>query len=98
MPGDTSAVSSFAQQTSLTGNIVYHSPGLYCPSGWTTAGVAQRAGDGALSTSGIFTELSKALSIAEKQDLRFNPDMNLLLGALDKGETAAVCCPRFVRL
>ena len=64
--------------------IVYHSPGLVCPSGWATVGAAAKLNPMSTSTSGAF-----------------NPSVPLLdvfMSALDPGETAILCCPRFAFL
>ncbi|KAK0727712.1 hypothetical protein B0T26DRAFT_748021 [Lasiosphaeria miniovina] len=79
----------------------YFSPGLVCPSGWKTVGVAARAADGSISASGIF--VAPTLTTAPSSDqaatdstlgtLFYNPVVNAFTAALDLGETAAACCP-----
>lgn len=72
--------------------IMYFSPGIACPAGWQTAGVAAKAADGSLSTTGVFHP-----SVALPSRIRapiFNPRLNVLMGAIDPGETAVLCCPR----
>lgn len=75
-------------------NIPYWSPGVRCPSGWTSVGAASRPSDGQVSTTGIFT--IDALPTGSWND---NDPIALgvqgALGALlDPSETAIACCPR----
>ena len=72
--------------------IGYYSPGVICPSGWNTVGVATKAKDGALSTSGAFSPAHPLPSRVE--GIFFDPPLNVLMGAIDPGETAVLCCPR----
>jgi len=80
----------------------YYSPGVHCPAGWATVGMAARAtgaGTGDLSVSGIFTGLAPTPTISSSQGpeamlTAFNPFPNVLRNALEPGETAVVCCPR----
>lgn len=68
----------------------YYSPGLYCPSGWETVGVAGRDGDKAYTTSG-------AMSYGTSHwipDFDYMP--TLLAKNLKPSETVALCCPRYV--
>ncbi len=93
----------------------YFSPGVVCPSGWQTAGVAVKASDGSLSTSGAFdfpgsvtststtstssstaTRTGAGATTAPGRSLWhgvWNPQVNVLMGAMDHGETAVLCCP-----
>jgi len=74
----------------------YFSPGLVCPSGWKTVGVAARGSDGSISASGIFitpTSTSGQTAATEVADEIFNPAVNAFTAAIDAGETAAACCP-----
>ncbi|KAI0024588.1 hypothetical protein F4780DRAFT_724262 [Xylariomycetidae sp. FL0641] len=66
----------------------YFSPGLACPGGWTTAGVAVKDATGSLSSTGVF-----APSELSSQAPGMNFGWNILMETLDNGETAAVCCP-----
>jgi hypothetical protein len=84
----------------------YFSPGLACPSGWTTAGSAAKgtASDTPIVTSGVFAAPSGFPSgftvgpNTERAPKVFNPVNNVLMGALDPGETAVACCPEYVFL
>jgi hypothetical protein len=72
--------------------INYHSPGLACPAGWTTAGVMAQGGatEGVFQKPSDFNEFVATTSIGAIP----NPAVNVLMGALEAGETAVVCCPR----
>ena len=60
----------------------YYSPGLVCPSGWATFGIAAPIlTDTAISLSGVFT------SISSYSDPFFS--------ALKPQETVVACCPRY---
>ncbi|KAJ5988346.1 hypothetical protein N7481_003556 [Penicillium waksmanii] len=72
-------------------NEAYFSPGLYCPSGWTTKGIAIRDADKSLSSSGVLssgTRVSMPTFIPQWQ----NP-ATLLMDLLDPSETLVMCCP-----
>lgn len=71
----------------------YFSPGLDCPAGWNTVGVAARDTDKSLSASGLLkpTVTVPAHSFIPQWE---NP-VTLLENLLDPGETAVVCCPRY---
>ncbi|KAJ5371683.1 hypothetical protein N7517_003689 [Penicillium concentricum] len=72
----------------------YYSPGLYCPSGWKTAGVAARHGDKTVSFSGV-------LDIPTPIGPDYGPTtiasagnpVKLLPKLLDPSETLVMCCP-----
>ncbi|KAJ5630225.1 uncharacterized protein N7484_010325 [Penicillium longicatenatum] len=72
---------------------MYFSPGLYCPSGWATVGLAAR-GESTLSGSGI---LSTASPIYNPDIPEFENPATLIMSLLDPSETVAMCCPRFVQ-
>ncbi|KAJ5554889.1 hypothetical protein N7535_007332 [Penicillium sp. DV-2018c] len=69
----------------------YLSPGLYCPSGWTTRGVAVRNANSSLSSSGILSS-STTMSIPTFVPQWNNP-ATLLMDLLDPSETLVMCCP-----
>lgn len=73
--------------------MAYFSPGLFCPSGWTTAGAATKTGDGAPNTSGAFSLIPVPTNVGPDFAV-FEPNMQVLV--LDAGETAVLCCPRYV--
>ena len=79
--------------------IAYFSPGLVCPSGWTTAGAVVKSADGSVSTSGIFAAPPGFTATGRNSDFDgpiFNPIHNVFTAAIDPGETAIACCPRSV--
>ena len=68
------------------GRFNYFSPGIACPSDWTTAGVATKDSAGSLTSSGIFTPLVPF----------FAPDLyppNIFIEAMAPDQTAVLCCP-----
>lgn len=91
--GQESTTSEAPINASLLG---YRSPGIVCPSGWKTVGVAARGPDDASPTlSGAFESLASA--VATNTGYGGDPLYQLVLAsALDKGETAVECCPRLV--
>jgi len=76
--------------------IGYFSPGFVCPSGWKTVGVAAKASDGSVSTSGIFEATTPLASTTSRIRPLFNPPINAFTAGIDPGETGVVCCPRLV--
>ncbi|KAL4894141.1 hypothetical protein BDV59DRAFT_200998 [Aspergillus ambiguus] len=73
------------------GGFGYESPGLYCPSGWTTAGTASRAGDGPVTTSLSFDlVLGKYIQYNEAP---YYPLFEAFMNVLQPSETVAMCCP-----
>ncbi|KAJ5682740.1 hypothetical protein N7462_005905 [Penicillium macrosclerotiorum] len=87
-----------AKRSSITGSNPanlwqesYFSPGLYCPSGWTTAGIASRDGANPVNSSGAFVP-TPAISTSLEYPI-INPPANVLMQILDPSETAALCCP-----
>ncbi|KAK5651164.1 hypothetical protein OQA88_13211 [Cercophora sp. LCS_1] len=75
----------------IGGQIDYFSPGIACPSAWTTAGVAVKNTAGLLVTSsGVFTSASASLYNGAFVD-QYKP--NILMEAIAPGETAVLYCP-----
>lgn len=90
----------------------YFSPGLHCPHGWATVGVATRNAEGVITSSGpAFTFASSTVTVDEdhtsstfrststailESDMGSfaYPGRHGLLAAMDRGETAVMCCPR----
>ncbi|KAH7173782.1 uncharacterized protein B0J16DRAFT_197341 [Fusarium flagelliforme] len=77
------------------GFLNYHSPGVHCPKGWTTAAVLEN-GDGAASEvkSGVFTNTDTQFETPS------DPDSPSVLGPneiwpklLEPSETLVYCCP-----
>lgn len=78
------------------GWLVYWSPGLHCPHGWTTAGVAaSKSGSDSISTSGIFASDDEARGgdsgITAAAGL---PPSDIFTAVLEPEETFVWCCPR----
>ncbi|KAJ5387208.1 hypothetical protein N7509_009749 [Penicillium cosmopolitanum] len=69
----------------------YLSPGLYCPSGWATKGIAVRDADKSLSTSGVLSSVTR-VSMPTFIPQWENP-VTLFLDLLDPSETLVICCP-----
>jgi hypothetical protein len=76
--------------------IVYHSPGLVCPSGWATVGAARKLSPTSTSISGAFS-LSGEFQPGNNPGF-FEPFLDVVVAALDPSETAVACCPRFFPL
>ncbi|KAJ6014256.1 hypothetical protein N7540_008847 [Penicillium herquei] len=68
----------------------FYSPGLYCPSGWATVGVAARD-EKSISASGILS--TTASPIYEAYFPEFENPATLIMDLLDPSETAVMCCP-----
>ncbi|KAJ5729600.1 uncharacterized protein N7483_004108 [Penicillium malachiteum] len=68
----------------------YYSPGLYCPSGWATVGVAARD-EKSISASGILS--ITASPVYDAFFPQFENRATLLMDLLDPNETAVMCCP-----
>lgn len=84
--------------------IPYYSPGVVCPSGYQTVGVAVKVNPTSTSMSGMFTRPSSGDDSEDEptsgdisgRGPMFNSGNNVLMDALDPGETAVMCCPRYV--
>lgn len=87
-----SLVSSIGATPTL-GVILYQSPGLFCPSGWSTAGAATKVNPTSTSTSGAFNLTNV---VPTGVPAFFQPALDSFMSALDPGETAIACCPRFL--
>jgi hypothetical protein len=75
----------------------YFSPGLYCPSGWETIGMAARDTSSALTSSGNLTEYSYDNDMKCPDFIYDCADRgSLIKHALQPGETMALCGPRYI--
>lgn len=78
----------------------YYSPGLYCPSGWETVGVAGRDASSSLSSSGILsTRPAITFSSSDPYSLYYatatwTDAATIMKNELAPQQTMAVCCPR----
>lgn len=70
----------------------YYSPGLQCPSGWATVGLAARVENDSLSYSG---NMVPATTTAHQHYYERN-EATILANVLESSETMALCCPRYV--
>lgn len=75
--------------------IVYHSPGLVCPSSWSTVGSATKVNPTSRSIPGAYNQ---SITIPRNSYLGFEPGLEAFLAALDPREIAAVCYRRFALL
>lgn len=75
-------------------HLAYYSPGLVCPSGWTTAGSIVGP-SGWSSASGAYTQSHFPYPDRFPGDIpqRLNP-LDQYVTALEESETLAWCCPR----
>lgn len=82
-------------EENFAATVGYHSPGLHCPAGWATFGLASRDKEGSINYSGSAIPTT---TMKEKSSNPFDYDFKayLLARALDPGETMVVCCPRYV--
>lgn len=78
----------------------YYSPGLYCPSGWETIGIAARDASSSLSSSGILST-PPAIAISSSDPYSFyyatatwDYAATIMKRELAPQQTMAVCCPR----
>lgn len=74
--------------------VLYFSPGLHCPSGWTSAGIAARSADGPVSSSGAFSPVYSLPTSGPRPIFPFWPEA--MIQILEPNETAVACCPRSV--
>lgn len=75
------------------GTVRYYSPGLACPSGWVTSGVAIVGKDSQVSTSGRAFATDKPWTYSEYQPLPF---ASYFVDNMEPSETVVFCCPRYV--
>jgi hypothetical protein len=86
MPPGTTTSATWYDEKEWVASVGYYSPGLYCPSGWETIGMAARDGK-SLSTSGFLTTSVKKIPSYEEP-------VTLLASLLEPSQTLALCCPR----
>jgi hypothetical protein len=86
MPPGTTTSATWYDEKKWVASVGYYSPGLYCPSGWETIGMAARDGK-SLSTSGFLTTSVKKIPSYEEP-------VTLLASLLEPSQTLALCCPR----
>ncbi|ENH66386.1 hypothetical protein FOC1_g10002412 [Fusarium oxysporum f. sp. cubense race 1] len=73
----------------------YYSPGLYCPSNWTTAGKYVKGNGGTAQISGDLTKTESGIVPARWEPGRPIPTDPTIVWkqVLEPSETLAVCCP-----
>lgn len=86
-PGTTTSARTY-NESEWYGTAGYYSPGLYCPSGWTTVGMATRDWT-SVSTSGF-------IAVTTAKNPYFEEPATILASLLSRHETMALCCPRCV--
>ena len=75
----------------------YHSPGLYCPSGWATSGLVSRDKGEAISYSGSAVPTT-TMDSKSPDPYDYDYQAYLLAKALEPEETMVGSCPRYVNL
>ncbi|KAL3440144.1 hypothetical protein BJX65DRAFT_315089 [Aspergillus insuetus] len=94
-PTEPSAPQPILEANAIPGDghlSAYYSPGVSCPAGWTTVGVAARD-ETTIARSGFLA--SSTMAMADEDWVRpvfYNND-EALVHLLDVGETAVWCCP-----
>ncbi|KAK2592722.1 hypothetical protein QQS21_009565 [Conoideocrella luteorostrata] len=78
------------------GNLVFHSPGLRCPSGWKRAGAVVGGEKQATRLRGVFTGYSTSTAVPNGNPEPL-PKLKAYAGILDPGETLVWCCPKGFR-
>lgn len=88
-----SSIDTDIVQTAYT--LGYYSPGLACPSGWDTVGVATKTAGGSITSSGVGFARPSGI---DETDLSYiqNVGPNVILAGMDEGDAAVLCCPRSV--
>lgn len=76
------------------GNLVYHSPGLKCPSGWRKAGAVAGGDEQATRQRGVFTSMTIPVMVPNGNPGPL-PKLQAYAGILDPGETLVWCCPKY---
>jgi len=79
--------------TPHNGNVLYRSPGIHCPSGWTTAGSIVGGGASGRSASGVFTRFQS--DDDPDEGVRHVSVIEAFVKPLGESETLAWCCPRY---
>lgn len=90
-----------AQMIDWEGYGAYYSPGLYCPLGWETIGMAARDASSSLTSSGILvpttaTTTTQTYATDDMYYYMFNYEdpASVLKDILEPKQTMVVCCPR----
>jgi hypothetical protein len=86
VPTGTASSAATFDDLKYVGSAGYYSPGLYCPSGWSTIGSATADEHGAVSTSGYLVK-------TDQKGPYYEQPGTLLASMLKPSETMALCCP-----
>lgn len=88
------AYSSIDTDIVQTGSTLgYYSPGMVCPSGWQTVGVATKTEGGSITSSGPGFAPPTPVEDMDSSYI-YNVGPNVLLAGMDEGDAAILCCPR----
>ncbi|KAL4799305.1 hypothetical protein BDV19DRAFT_355569 [Aspergillus venezuelensis] len=74
----------------------YYSPGLYCPSGWTTIGLIGRDGGDITTSSGILSPLVSTTQTENpmtKGYYDYEDPASVVKSVIEPKQTMALCCP-----
>lgn len=93
LDADYSAIDTDAVGLDYT--LGYYSPGLACPSGWNTVGVATKSEGGNITSSGPGFTSPTPIDGTDSGYVN-NVGSNVLLAGMDEGDAAVLCCPRYV--
>lgn len=93
LDADYSSIGTDVVQTATT--LGYYSPGLACPSGWDTVGVATKTQGGSITSSGVGFASPSPID-GEDSPYVQNVGPNVILAGMDDGDAAVLCCPRCV--
>lgn len=89
---DEAIASAESEGFSEVATLRYFSPGSGCPDSWTTAGLASKAANGSVSSSGAF--VAPVMSVYGNGYLiGYNPPLNVMMEILEPEEEAVMCCP-----
>ncbi|KHN98429.1 uncharacterized protein MAM_03553 [Metarhizium album ARSEF 1941] len=79
--------------TPHNGDLVYHSPGLRCPSGWNRVGVVHGGTKPPTELEGVFTEIMTAFPSPNGVPKPI-PRLEAYVDVLGPSETMVWCCPK----
>ncbi len=83
-----------------TGYGVYYSPGLDCPSGWETIGMAARDASSTLTSSGILSPATTTTvtryTTGNMYYYGYEDPASVMKDILEPQQTMALCCPKCV--
>ncbi|KAH7313559.1 hypothetical protein B0I35DRAFT_480237 [Stachybotrys elegans] len=98
-PEASSLRQQLSEEMALTRSIwpapMYYYSGSVCPEPWTTVGTAAKGDDGAVTSTGMFAPFEGEDGNQLRERFQAVPSLgpNVLMQALEPGETAIACCP-----